>query len=206
MPRTLSRTLLRTVVLAAAMASSAAAQVIHNTGQGAQGSTDPFWSTVQTGNVVIQSNANLYSGWAASSTSRWISLLDSRRQQRGTFDYFTTFDLTGYDVNSAVLSGRWTADDSGTLLLNGNLLGSQSGQWGSFTAFTVNGGSGYFVAGVNTLTVELTQADGNYDAMNVDHLTIQANAVVATPEPTSGVLVATGFIGLIGVVRRRRGR
>ena len=118
------RTLLRTVVLSAAMASSSAAQVIHNTGQGAQGSTDPFWSTVQTGNAVIQSNANLYSGWAASSTSRWISLLDSRRQQRGTFDYFTTFDLTGYDVNTAVLAGRWTANDSGTLLLNGNILGS----------------------------------------------------------------------------------
>ena len=198
------RTLLAAATLSAVVAGSSSAQTIHNTGQGAQGTTDPFWSLVG-GSATIISDANLPgSAWVSSSTSRWISIQDSPYQPTGVFTYFTTFDLTGFDPLSAMLSGRWTADDDATLFLNGNSLGSLAGTWGYFTSFAVNGGSGYFLPGVNTLSVAQHNSDGFYDAFNVDQLSVQANAVTATPEPASLALMATGLLGMAGVIRRRR--
>lgn len=204
MRNTSLRLLVGSALLSAALAGSAGAQVIANTGQGAQGTLDPNWSQ-PFGQARIISDGNLPgTAWATSPTSRWISMNDSPYQPTGTFNYSTTFDLTGFDISTAILSGQWTVDDYATLMLNGNVLGTQSGQWSFFTAFTVNGGSGFFTSGVNTLTVSLTQADGYFDALNVDQLSITADAVSTTPEPASIALVATGLVGMFGVARRRR--
>ena len=71
----------------------------------------------------------------------------------GTFNYSyrTTFLLTGMDLSTVRLAGRWATDNNGVdILINGVSTGqSNTNQFGSWTPFVITTG---FVNGVNTLT------------------------------------------------------
>ncbi len=69
----------------------------------------------------------------------------------GLYVYQTTFDLTGLDPATAVLTGNMSADDFVVMLLNGVQVATSS-------PFTVNSG---FIAGINTLHFNVTNNDGN---------------------------------------------
>lgn len=97
--------------------------------------------------------------WVDDNTiSAWITPATGTVSPAGDYIYETTFDLTGMDVSTASLAGRWATDDTGTdILLNGTSTGVTSGGFGSFTPFQIPSGSG-FIAGPNTLTFRVNNA------------------------------------------------
>ncbi|MEO6033657.1 MAG: lamin tail domain-containing protein, partial [Verrucomicrobiota bacterium] len=113
-------------------------------------SADPFWP----GPGAIVVNAGFPGPWlATTASSKWIAPQASQMGGNGPGDYKyrITFDLTGLEPASAILTGRWASDNLGTdILLNGVSLGlSNPGQFAAFSpVFTINSG---FIDGTNTL-------------------------------------------------------
>lgn len=166
-----SSTCLTTVCFAAAVwaASIAAADPIpdlYNTGVDAfgavlpAGAIDPHWvlSSVPAG---VPAPAGYVQGtipptWVAHTTdSRWIAP-QGQFGPAGQYRYDLMFDLSAFDESTASLTGRWAADNSAQLLLNGVPAAIHSGGTGAFSFFDfINLNSG-FVAGLNTLSVVVT--------------------------------------------------
>ena len=118
----------------------------------------------------------------------------------GNYDYRTTFSLTGFDAATASIVGRFAADDSGIVLLNGiAVTGVQSLGFSSFTPFTIDRG---FVAGINTLDFVVNNGGGPTGLRA--EMTGTANAS-AVPEPSTLAVLAlpAGLAGLLTLKRRR---
>ena len=119
----------------------------------------------------------------------------------GIYIYRTTFDLTGFDPTTAVITGNFASDNDASILLNGAStgIGSPFNGFGSFTSFTISSG---FVSGLNTLDFRVSEAGGSPTALRVELSgTVQVRAV---PEPSSLALIASGGIAGLGLWRRRR--
>ena len=143
-------------------------------------SVDPHYTLVKppnpyipsagaTGNsyVVIKGAAPLADGAYAANgpNSEWISPDRSGKADpngpTGYYDYRTTFDLTGDDPATAMLTGKWAVDNEGTILLNGSKVTSAGGTISTNTsasfhtlhdfAITATGSGVTFKPGVNTL-------------------------------------------------------
>ncbi len=99
--------------------------------------------------------------------SSWIAA-DPNVRDNGNMTFTFKFDLTGYNPADATLvGGAFSADDLGTVYLNGNSLGSQTtGGWTVLNA--LSNGAGDFVAGVNTLVIQVTHADGINEAARLE--------------------------------------
>jgi len=158
--------------------------------------------------AVVYSSPNGFPQWVPDDAhSGWIGWVDNAFPDHyGTYNYRTTFDLTGHDPSTAVLTGQWAADQFGSILLNGHSTGVSvpDGNWNSavdpnLTSFTINSG---FVSGINTLDFIVSMPDG-FDGLRVRNLVVTAQAV---PEPASVVVLGTGAISIsmLGYVRRRR--
>jgi hypothetical protein len=134
--------------------------------------------------------------------SRWISLSADGSPGSNTTDYRLTFDLTGFDPTSAVISGLWGADNTATMFLNGVATGNTiPGPVGfrPLTAFTVNSG---FVSGINFFDFFVTDL-GPPTALRVDDLAFEgAPTNGAVPEPSTWAMIMLGF-GAIGYKLRR---
>lgn len=128
----------------------------------------------------------------------------------GVFKWTLTFDLTGFDASSASFTGRWAADNNGTVLLNGHVISTLSAEKGflDWTAFTATTG---FVAGINTLEFvvnNIATAGGNYTGVRAEFLNSNVNQTVVTPaipEPQTYALFLAGLGALGFMARRRRG-
>jgi len=142
--------------------------------------------------------------WVANdSLSDWIAF-NPNATANGTGTYTTTFDLSGANLSTASLSGFWTIDDQGTLTLNGHLIATlppPSQPWTVLTPFSVSTGSSDFVAGINTLTIQITAADNFEEGARLNGtVSFSANTV---PEPSSILLFASGALALAGTRLRR---
>lgn len=120
-----------------------------------------------------------------------------------TNTYSLTFSLAGLNAATASISGSFAADNYGSVFLNGVLLAAQPAQtifenFQQLTAFSANSG---FLAGVNTLTFEVTDT-GPPSALLVSGLTGNALAL-GVPEPAAWGLMIAGF-GMVGFASRRR--
>jgi hypothetical protein len=102
-----------------------------------------------------------------SSKSKWIGpFLDTSQASPGNYTYQLAVDLTGYDPTTAFLAGRWCADDSGSLFLNGTDTGFRS-TFGSFSFFALGAG---FVSGTNLIEFRVFNAPQDWTGLRVENL------------------------------------
>ncbi len=117
-----------------------------------------------------------------------------------TYDYQTTFSLTGFSAASASITGLWASDNEGVdILINGVSTGQvTTSQFTAFTTFTITSG---FVAGLNTIDFIVHNAGGPTGVRVEQTGTADANVV---PEPAALALFGMGA-AMLGFARRRRG-
>ena len=100
-------------------------------------------------------------GWNGNTaTSGWISTGSGGGEGTvgASLYYAITFDLTGFDPATAQIVGSIAADDSAIARLNGTQVAtSPAGGYEAFTALSITTG---FVAGSNTLTIEVVNGNG----------------------------------------------
>ena len=138
---------------------------LFNTGTGADGTVladgtvDPHYQLVTNANdpqskAAIVEDSTIFPiatehYVANSATSKWIGPLLDPNAAPGDYVYRTTFDLTGFDPATVLLTGSWAVDDTGTdILLNGASTGLKNGGFASLTPFVLTEG---FKDGTNTL-------------------------------------------------------
>lgn len=181
---------------------------LFNTGTSVTGTTDNYWRIITPdgpAEVVLQS---LYPGtWVpASGSSGWV-WRDNQGQPTGTganplvYTFRYTFALTSnLDPNTVLISGQWATDNEGNdILVNGVSTGQSSPGYTSFTGFSLNSN---FRAGNNTIDFVVTDW-GNIGGFRLEWISADAN-LLATPEPSSMVLIALGLAGIVfGRVRTR---
>ncbi len=154
--------------------------------------------------TVFPNDADWYGGWIANGpSSDWIAR-NANITDNGPAPYSFTlnFTLTASELSSAAISGSWTIDDGGTLSLNGHQIGGSlsSGDWSSLHAFSVGTGSSDFVAGLNTLTITITESDNYLEGVRLQGF-LTYNAV---PEPSTIVMGSMALLIGVGLIGRRR--
>jgi hypothetical protein len=134
---------------------------------------NPNWT-----NAVAMDTSITWSAWIKPSDARWIYVADAANlgQDWGTYEFMTTFDLTGYDPSTAVLTGKWALDQYGTIHLNGNVAASLPDEnWNNnLTSFSLTSG---FLPGTNTLTFTVRFPDGG------DGMVVSGASLTASPLP-----------------------
>lgn len=142
--------------------------------------------------------------WIADNTSSaWVApiapIIDSLDTHPvGTYTYRTTFDLTGLNPGTAVITGRWSTDNTGPkIVLNANDVLDASSGYSTWYDFDIDSG---FISGINTLDFVVWNASGttgNPTGLRVE-MTGTANII---PEPASLALLG---VGLVGIAFRRK--
>lgn len=134
--------------------------------------------------------------------SRWISWdpnwIDATPS--GVWIYRTTFDLTGFQPETAQLIGQFVSDNDGTLFINGVNTGIINTAADTFTPFNITSG---FVDGINT--VDFRVINDPFLGFNPSALRADLSVTAAIPEPSS-LLLGAGVIvaGMTWYVRSRR--
>lgn len=128
----------------------------------------------------------------------------SNTEANGTYVYTSTFDLAAGQYGGTL---SLLADDTATIKLNGVTIFSADTTNGyphcatsvpnCLVVDSVNLNSSMFTTGVNTLEVDLVQ--GGSDRLGVDF----SGSVAPTPEPSSLLLLGTGFAGSAGALFRK---
>lgn len=138
---------------------------------------------------------------AETTTSRWITPTANAADAVVSQVYRLTFDLTGFNAATASFSGRAATDDIGNLYLNGALLGPV----GSYTSWTNIAATSGFVAGVNTLDIEVFNTGGGPSGARIEFLESSVDALTAAvPEPATWAMMVLGFTLVGGSLRRRQ--
>ncbi|MGD0276024.1 MAG: VPLPA-CTERM sorting domain-containing protein [Syntrophales bacterium] len=134
--------------------------------------------------------------------SKWLSPNPDNSLAWGSYIYQTTFNLTGLNPSSALITGQWSTDNEGyDILLNGHSTGNtimigDSHAFCDFHPFTISSG---FVSGLNTLDF-IVHNDGGPSGIRVE-MSGTANAATV-PIPGAVWLLGSGLIGLVGIRRR----
>jgi hypothetical protein len=187
---------------------------LHNTGLDTSGTVvstnggiDGNW--LVNGNIAVTYKHPAYA--ANSADSLWISSNAAGGAETNSatnYLYSTTFDLTGYDANTANISGLWGADNYGSIFLNGFDTGvSLDFGYSAFRNLNEFMIADNFVDGVNTLSVSLTNGhlnpllDPGPGALRFDQLELTAATV---EEPGLFALFGLGLVCL-GFSRRQLG-
>ena len=159
--------------------------------------------------VADTSQPPLDTAWVSPGTSaRWIGPTTDvinmpSATTTGDYIYETTFDLTGFDHTSAVITGQWTTDDTGPqILLNGVDTGFSITGTGAFSIlhnFTLNSG---FQSGLNTLQFKVNNAVVTNLTNPSGLLVIMTGTATLVPEPSAIVSLIGGTILALSYRRR----
>lgn len=145
--------------------------------------------------------------YAGATNSRYISTTASGGDGAYSADFQTTFDLTGLNPATAVITGDWSTDNLGNdILINGHSTGLTSSGFGSLTLFDLSPFASDFQAGVNTLDFIWTNT-GNVGALNVQNLqgtAVSAPVLEASTTVSLGLLLALGLGGMVVAGRRKK--
>ena len=134
----------------------------------AAGAADPHWRLIESANAAAPGPATFVvrdgypiPPWIANGpNSKWIAPKadQSGGNAAGNYTYRLAFDLADFDPATAVITGRWSSDNSGLeVRLNDGSTGvTGDGDFGAFSPeFTLNTG---FVEGTNTLDFVVNNA------------------------------------------------
>lgn len=206
-------------IIASAQASGALIPGLFNTGVDAAGNVlpdgtlgDPHYKLTSvpggsTTDILVRTSAGGYPippYMGDNTMSRWIGPNNNPQigGPAGDYTYRTTFDLTGYNPLTALISGNWAVDDAGVkIVFNGNVIPSGVPNYTTFASFFINSG---FLPGVNTLdfvVLNSFQAPGSPTALRVE----MRGDVAPVPEPSTYLagLSALGMLGLFGWRNRK---
>ncbi len=191
----------------------------------AAGTLDPFW-TISTDGVNFTAARVAYPGAypnmgsgqtccgmeTVDATAAWITtpgvVATSPTTGWGTYNMVfarRAVDLSGYDLDTVGLSGRWrVADVTYGIYVNGQLIPGTNYQQYAFSSdlsFSLGAGSGLFIEGVNTIELRGQSVNNVWDAFWIS--TSLTGDVSAVPEPETGALMLAG-LALLGMASRRR--
>lgn len=201
-----------TLALAAPMIAASITS-LYNTGVNdtgtvlSNGAVDTHYALIQVPSGSTTTVA-MTSGWpvgnpylGASSVSAWVGPNNGRNDPAGYYVYRTTFDLTGFDYTTALITGRWATDNPGTKIsLNNTDLSITSGSFTTWSNFSISSG---FVSGLNTLDFWVNngqQSSGNPTALRVE---MTGTATEQVPDAGSSLgLLALALAGLVAYRRR----
>jgi len=135
--------------------------------------------------------------------SAWIAPAADTAGPEGEYFYDITFDLTGFDLSTASIYGRWSVDNVGNdILLNGVSTGNLNNNgFTAWTDFTISVDEGdIFLPGLNTLRFATFNGPGaGPTGVRIEFLSASA---VPIPEPSAMLLTVAG----LGVLLRSRQR
>lgn len=88
----------------------------------------------------------------------------------GVYVYRTTFDLTGFDLNTVRITGNWATDNEGVdIRVNGVSTGiTNVAQFINLTPFLLSSGNATFTTGVNFLEFRVRNASLGYTGLRVE--------------------------------------
>lgn len=129
--------------------------------------------------------------------------------------YQETFNLTGLTPSTVVITGEWSADNYGYIVVNGTpvstngtgadgIIANQLGQFKTFTSFILNASNATFQAGTNTIQFDVfNNPNGSPDVTGVN-IDIESDFASdpGTPEPASFGLMGLGLVALALLGRR----
>jgi len=209
----MSRTLLLSVGLLSGSLLSAATITVHNTGVNASdvvqgiGATTSFWTlSAKPAGATETLGSNPFrffhpAYYADNALSGWVSPgSDGNAGVGGIYTYQLLIDLTGLNPATASITGLFGTDNDGAIFLNGVSKATTGfGDFGAPTAFTMNSG---FIAGVNTITVQMNNG-GDPTAFRVQFTSATANpGTSSVPEPSTFLLIIGGMV-VAGLFRKR---
>lgn len=141
--------------------------------QNTSGALDAYWKT-DNGNyakVVVPGDTDWYGGWADINSlySSWVTL-DNNTPNNGSLSLTYSFDLTGYDLSTAVFENfQYSIDDSGDLYLNETLI-DNSPYWGGGPYYfeSVSLPTNFLHSGINTIRITERDTDNYLEALRVE--------------------------------------
>jgi len=204
-------TLIKTIALGlAASVALATSSMAATVGTAATGSGNAGGFVMNGGETILDITPN--GAWSApdtTPTSSWV--WDTTASEAGTNTFVWTFDLTGYDLSTTVMTGQWAVDNYGTVNFNGSQIGEVEFGFAAFQMLSDidNGAKNpMFNAGINTLTFTAVNGYDYPTTANPGPGGFRAGVIVSAelapvPLPATGLLLLAGVAGL-GLARRKK--
>ena len=112
--------------------------------------------------------------------------------------------MSGFDLTTAVIAGRWSVDNYGNdILVNGVSTGASAGGFSSWYGFSVN--NSLLTSGINTIDF-VVQDVGGISGFRSEFTVATADELPSTAVPEASstlILLGLGLLGLTAVSRRR---
>lgn len=163
----------------------------------AGGAVDTHYTVLDvSGNAEVLVNpSSLYADNDAD--SQWIWQQADGQPTNVTRTFRTTFDLTGFDISTAVIVGEWGVDNIGLdILINGvstgiNLLSPVISNFSELTPWLIDSG---FVEGINTLDFVI-QDVGSISGFRAN----LSGTATLVPVPAALIMFVSGLLSLVGM-------